>query len=59
MSLSIYLLVIVIAVIAYVSIVKFGYSLGKEDGYKEGYAKGRKEVNEHVDSYLRMGEWSA
>ncbi len=57
MSLSIYLLVIIIAVIAYVAIVKFGYSLGKEDGYREGYAKGRKDVNAHLDAYRKNGGW--
>lgn len=43
----------------YIGTFKYGYSLGKEDGIKTGYAKGRKDVNAHLDAYRKNGGWSA
>lgn len=36
---------------------KYVYILGIEEGIKIGYKLGRKDANEHIDSYSRMGEW--
>ena len=34
------------------------YKFGLEDGHKRGYAKGRNEVNAHLDAYRKNGGWS-
>jgi len=37
---------------ALVQMYAFGKEDGKEEGIKIGYAKGRKEVNNHIDCYM-------
>ncbi|MDX1769925.1 MAG: hypothetical protein R3328_00220 [Planococcaceae bacterium] len=29
-----------------------------DNGYKDGYAKGREDVNAHLDTYRKNGGWS-